>query len=90
MTSKERAALRSLANPLTPVVFVGKEGVTENIVKQADDVLKVRELVKGTVQKNAGVTAEEACRILAQQLQAEEIQVIGRRFTLYRKKPQEC
>ena len=49
MTSKQRAYLRSLANTMEPIIHVGKDGVNENMIKQASDALEARELIKGTV-----------------------------------------
>ena len=49
MTSKQRAMLRGMANTLQPILHVGKDGVTDNIVQQAWEALEARELIKGTV-----------------------------------------
>ena len=89
MTSSERAHLRSIANGLEPIIHIGKEGITPALLKQADEALTARELIKGTVLKNCDYTAREALNMLCEQLGAEGIQAIGRRFTLYRKKPEE-
>lgn len=85
MTTKQRAALRSMANTLEPVVHIGKEGVGENLVKQAWDALEARELIKVAVQKNAPYGAHEACQDLCERVHAEPIQVIGSKFVIYRK-----
>lgn len=89
MTSKQRAYLRSLANTLQPIVHVGKGGMADTIVKQADDALTARELVKGKVLESAPETAREAAEALAQAVNAEVVQVIGRVFVLYRPHPEE-
>lgn len=89
MKGSERAALRAQANVLQPIVHIGKEGITENLLKQVDDALTARELIKGTVQKNCEIPVRDVAHILAGELDAECIQVIGRRFTLYREKPEE-
>lgn len=88
MTSKERAELRSCANKLEPILFIGKDGISENTIKDADDALKARELIKVSVQKNCDYTAKEACAILCDEVGAEGIQCIGRRFCIYRKNPE--
>ena len=87
MTSKQRAALRGMANQMETILQVGKAGIGEQLLRQVDDALTARELIKMSVQENCPLTAREACRALAQALGAEEVQVIGRRFVLYRRNP---
>lgn len=81
--------MRSLANRLEPIIHVGKNGVNPMLVWQADDALTARELVKGTVLKNAELEAEEAARRLAEATGSEVVQVIGRKFVLYRPNQEE-
>lgn len=83
LTSKQRAYLRGLANDLPAVVHVGKEGGGESLVQSFRDYLSKRELVKATVLKNCELTPREAAEWSAEQLEAEVVQVIGRRFVLY-------
>lgn len=85
MTSKQRAKLRAMANGMEPIIFIGKEGITENLLRQAEDALTARELVKGSVQRNCELSAKEALHLLAEQLGAEPVQFIGRKFALYRR-----
>ncbi len=85
ITSKQRAKLRGMAQHMEPIVHIGKEGMTENIIRQADEALEARELIKGTVQQNCDLSAREACDELAQTLNAEGVSVLGRKFVLYRK-----
>ena len=84
ITTKQRAQLRGMANNLAPVLHVGKAGITENLIQQADEALAARELIKGAVQPGAPVTAKEAMEELCRQTGAEPVQQIGRRFVLYR------
>ena len=85
MTTKQRAALRAMANTIDPVLHIGKDGISDNLVKQAWDALEARELIKGTVLQNASLTAREACDALCERVHAEPVQVIGSRFVIYRK-----
>ena len=85
MTTKQRAALRSIANTIDPVLHIGKDGINDNLVQQAWDVLEARELIKATVQRNAPLSAREACEELCERTHAEPIQVIGSKFVIYRK-----
>ena len=84
MTTRQRAKLRSMGTILEPIVHIGKEGINDNLCKQAWDALEARELIKVTVQKNAPLDAREACAELCQRVHAEPVQVIGNRFVIYR------
>ena len=84
MTTKQRAKLRAMCNELEPVLHIGKDGITDNLVKQCWDALEARELIKVTVQKNAPFTAREACDALCERVHAEPVQTIGNKFSIYR------
>ena len=64
LTSKQRAQLRSLASTLDTIIHIGKDGISDNLVKQADDALEARELIKGKVLENSMLTAREAAEEL--------------------------
>ena len=84
LTSKQRAQLRSLANSIDTIVHVGKDGLGDNLVKQADDALEARELIKGKVLENSLLSPREAAEQLAPLTRSEVVQVIGTKFVLYR------
>ena len=84
MTTKQRARLRSMANTIEPVLQIGRDGISDNLLKQAYDALEARELIKVTVQKNAPMFAREACEELCEKVHAEPVQVIGNRFVIFR------
>ena len=84
LTSKQRAYLRGLANPLEPIVIIGKDGIGDNLIKQANDALEARELIKCRVLENSMLTAREACDELSVLTSSEQVQVIGTKFVLYR------
>lgn len=85
ITSKQRARLRAMANTITPIGQIGKGGITDNIVKQLDEALEARELIKVTVLETALMSAREACDICCEKLFAEPVQCIGLKFVLYRR-----
>ena len=85
ITTKQRAFLRGLGNALEPVVQIGKEGITENILEATNLLLEARELVKIKVLKTADISAKECSRIVCEKLAAEGVQVIGYVFIIYRK-----
>ena len=84
LTSKQRAQLRGLANNIDTILIVGKDGIGDNLVKQANDALEARELIKGRVLENSLLTAREAAEELAVAARCEVVQVIGSKFVLYR------
>ena len=85
MSSKQRAALRAIAQTIEPVVYIGKEGITDNVVSQVNDALEARELIKCSVQQNSALDEKEACEKLCTIKQAHGISVLGRKFVLYRR-----
>ena len=85
ITSKQRAKLRSLANPIDTILQVGKGGIEENLIIQVADALKARELIKMRVLETAPVDAREAAQILAEKTKSDVVQVIGTRFVLYKR-----
>lgn len=84
LTSKQRAQLRGLANSIDTIVHIGKDGIGENLVKQADEALEARELIKCRVLENSMLTSREGAQALAQATRSEVVQVIGTKFVLYR------
>lgn len=84
LTSKQRAQLRGLANTAPTILQIGKEGLGENLIKQANDALEARELIKCRVLENAMLTPREACDQLSKLTRSEQVQVIGTKFVLYR------
>lgn len=85
ITSKQRGYLRGLANTMVPIFQLGKGGIEENFLKQIDDALEARELIKLTVLNNSGFEAREASDIICENLRCEGIQAIGNKIVLYRK-----
>ena len=84
LTSKQRAQLRGLANSIDTILHVGKDGIGDNLIKQANDALEARELIKGRALENSLLSAREAAEELAQATRSEVVQVIGTKFVLYR------
>ena len=84
LTSKQRAQLRAIASGEDTILHVGKDGIGDNLIKQADDALEARELIKGKVLENSLYTAREAAEELSRLTRSEVVQVIGSKFVLYR------
>ena len=84
ITSKQRSYLKSLAHNIDPVVYIGKEGLTDNILMELDRCLEARELVKVKLQEGADLDPKAVANEVLEPLGAEFVQAIGRKFTLYR------
>ena len=85
LTSKQRAALRAMSNPLETIFQIGKGGITDETVKQIANALEARELIKISVLTNAENEAKETGAALAEALKADCVAVIGRKVILYRR-----
>ena len=84
LTSKERAELRAQANALDTTLIVGKDGVTENVVAEADRLLTARELVKGKVLETALMSAREVSDEICEATGADGVSCVGSKFVIYR------
>lgn len=89
ITSKQRAQLRALAMNEDTIIQVGKGGINDALVASVNDALRARELIKGRVLENSMLTAREACNELSQLCKAEQVQVIGTKFVLYKRNDKE-
>lgn len=84
LNSKQRAKLRSLASSLEPMVIIGKDGLTDNVLEQIEKQLFAHEMVKISVLEGADESAKEYLNRVAKELNAEEVCSIGRKFVVYK------
>jgi len=84
ITGKQRSALKKIAQQLKPTVMIGKEDVTPSIISAIDDYLNAHEIVKVQIQEGSLAEPKETANEIAEELGAEFVQAIGRRFVLYR------
>ena len=84
LTSKERAEYRAQANALETTLMVGKEGVTDNVIAEADRLLTARELIKGKVLESALMSAREVSDAICEATGADGVACVGNKFVIYR------
>ena len=84
ITGKQRSYLRKLGQQLEPLVYIGKNDITDTVIDQMDDLLSSRELVKAKLQESCSLDTKEAANEMARLTEAEFVQAIGRKFVLYR------
>ncbi len=89
LTSKQRAYLRGLANTTETILIIGKGEITDNIIMQADTALTARELIKAKLLESSAYSPREAAELIAEKCGADVVQVIGSKFVLYRRNPDE-
>lgn len=89
LTSKQRSYLRGIASRYETIFQIGKGGISENLIQQVQDALKKRELIKLRVLDNSMLTSGEAADQLAEATKSDVVQVIGSRFVLFKRNPQD-
>ncbi|MGL5381425.1 ribosome assembly RNA-binding protein YhbY [Clostridium sp.] len=85
LTGKQRAYLRGLANNLDPLFQLGKNGIEDTFIKQVEEALEARELIKIKVLENSGLETREASNYICEKVGCEGIQSIGSKMVLYKK-----
>ncbi|MGN0600188.1 MAG: YhbY family RNA-binding protein [Oscillospiraceae bacterium] len=88
LTSKQRAALKSIASTEDTILQVGKNGIVDTLVTQVSDALRAREIVKMKVLEGAMLSPAEAAAELAEKTKSEVVQVIGNKLVLFKRNPQ--
>ena len=88
ITGKQRSYLKKMAHGLEPAVYIGKAGITKNVIREMNDYLRVHELLKVKIQDGCIIDAKTAANEAAAELNAEFVQAIGKKFSLYRRSDQ--
>lgn len=88
LTGKQKSHLRSMANTLEPIIQVGKEGISGNVVSAVDQALTARELVKISVLNNCLEPVEQVANGLVEITSSELVQQLGKKIVLYRPNPE--
>lgn len=85
LTSKQRAYLKSLSNNLPVTTIIGKDGITESVINSIKESFNTKELIKITLLENSALSSKDIINELAQKVNAESVQYIGRKVVLYKK-----
>lgn len=84
LNSRQRAQLRAMANDMATILQVGKSGILDTTVKQVADALEARELIKMSILETCPISVRECADTLANATASDVVQVIGRKFILYK------
>lgn len=88
LTGKARTRLRALAHGLDPVVQVGRQGLSESVLKEIGHALQAHELIKVKVSADCPVSPAEAQKPLEEATESQVVQIIGRMLVVYRRRPE--
>ncbi len=89
ITGKQRAYLRKISHGIEPIFQIGKDGVTDEVLKGIDGALTKREILKVHILETALLDTRETCDYIAEKLKAEPVQAIGSKFIIYRRSDEE-
>ncbi|MFZ5827095.1 MAG: ribosome assembly RNA-binding protein YhbY [Bacillota bacterium] len=89
LRGKQKRFLRALGVNMDPILTIGKDGISENTIVQADGALRARELIKGRVLQTSPEEPSTVAEEIAERTRAALVQVVGRNFLLYRRNPEE-
>ena len=84
LTPQQRAKLRSYSNPLKDLVFIGKEGLTDNVCKQVSDNLYAHELIKIKVQRSVSDDIKNIADELSNRCECEVVAIMGNKIIAYK------
>jgi len=85
----QRRHLRSLGHSLSPMVFIGKEGMTDNLINSINDALNAHELIKIKLGPNCPLDKKTASLVVPQKTNSELVQLIGKILLVYRDNPEQ-
>jgi RNA-binding protein len=85
ITSKQRSYLKSISNRIKAIFQLGKGGIDDNFLKQIDEALENREVLKISILESSGFETREASEIICEKLKCEGVLAIGSKLVLYRK-----
>lgn len=84
LNSKQRSFLKSKAVSINDTIFIGKDGITDNLIKQLDKELTANELIKGKVLESSLIDVKDAAEKLAEMTSSQVVYTIGKKFVLYK------
>ena len=73
-----------LFRSLDPLFQLGKSGLTENFIKQVEEALETKELIKIKVLQNCDLDPTETANEIAEEVGADFVQSIGSKFVIYK------
>ncbi len=87
LTGKQVRYLKGQGHHLKPLVMLGRDGLSKNVLNAANAVLNAHELVKFKVGNGCLVGRREAADAVAQETGSEIVQILGKTFLLFRANP---
>lgn len=87
LSQKQKKHLKGLAHSLSPVVLIGKEGLSSGIIQTINDELLNHELIKVKIGNTSGLEKHSTCSAITDQTEGALVQLIGKTIILYKANP---
>ncbi|MCX5870460.1 MAG: ribosome assembly RNA-binding protein YhbY [Deltaproteobacteria bacterium] len=87
LTGKQKKILKGLGHHLDPLISIGKEGLTENVIKATKQELLTRELIKVKIANSSSLNKQEAADLLPGATESTLVQLIGKTLLIYKENP---
>ena len=87
LTGKQVRYLKGLGHHLKPLIMIGREGLSENVITAANAVLTAHELIKVKIGNGCLMERQEAADVTAEKTGSEIVQILGKTFLLFRANP---
>jgi len=84
LNPKQISHLRGLAHNLSPVVMIGNQGLTDNIMKEIDINLNAHELIKIKVAGDDREARKTMYQLICETTNATPVHHIGKQLVIYR------
>lgn len=87
LTGKQKKFLKGLGHHLDPLISIGKEGLTENVLKATQQELLARELIKVKIANSSNINKNEAAELVPEATESTLVQLIGKTLLIYKENP---
>jgi RNA-binding protein len=87
LSSAQKKYLKGLGHSLTPVIHIGKEGITDRLIASISKALSDHELIKVTLLETAELERDDAAEQVSLKTDSETIQILGKKILFYKSNP---
>lgn len=85
LSTQQTRFLRGEAHKLKPVVMVGANGLTDNVIEEIDRSLDTHELIKVKIRAEEREAKQAMVETICSRTKSHKVQLMGHNLTLYRR-----